>query len=155
MTRLAVAALFALAAVAVLAPAAPVPKGVKQPGLDGTWELLRQNAGGEERVVSTTFHWTIEGEALTTERNGGREPGHSGPDCSLVRPKDGPANARDYVIHSQGDNSSDLSFRGIAEVDGDTFTFCYTLGEKGERPKECKAGPGVVLFVFKRVHPAK
>lgn len=153
MTRLALAALFPLAA---LAPAAPVPKGVKQPsGLDGTWELLRQNAGGEERAVSATFHWTIEGEALTTDRNGEKEPGQSGPDCSLVRPKDGPANARDYVIHTLGGKPFDRVFRGIAEVDGDTFTFCYAVGEKGERPTECKAGPEVVVFVFKRVHPAK
>jgi len=42
------------------------------------------------------------------------------------------------------------TWKGIYKLDGDTLTFCRPQASGGERPKEFKSTPGVVLIVYKR-----
>jgi uncharacterized protein (TIGR03067 family) len=42
------------------------------------------------------------------------------------------------------------TWQGIYKIEDSTLTFCRPLGDNVERPREFKAGDGVILFVFKR-----
>jgi uncharacterized protein (TIGR03067 family) len=155
--------------VAATALAAPVPKEVKKqvPKLDGTWEVTEQHSRGNKVNVTTTIRWTIDGEALSIERLN-KQGGVALPAVpakavtatyTLVRPENAEGNALDYVITYNNGGPAPRNYPGVFELDGDTLKFCYvpTAGKAGAvaRPTECKPDESNVMFVFKRVDPAK
>src|SRR5262245_52663542 len=48
-------------------------------------------------------------------------------------------------------DGTEVIWRGIYKIEGETLIFCRAHIANDERPKEFKAGEGVCLFVFKRV----
>lgn len=156
------ACLVALTATAT-ALAAPVPKEVKKqvPKLDGTWEVTEQHSRGNKLNVTTTTRWTIDGESLTIERANAKGVPIKGTTITytLVKPGDGEGNALDYVLTYNNGGPAPRTYPGIYQLDGDTLKFCYvpTAGKAGavQRPTECKPDESNILFVFKRVDPAK
>lgn len=149
----------ALLLVPALALAAPVPKEVKKerPTLDGTWELSSSESGGQ-KVAEKGQTWQIDGEALVIRYG---KAVASNVRYTLVAPKDGGADAVDFVSRSDrgavaGQPKGEIVFtqKGVYAVDGDTLTLCLNL--RGEdRPAECKPGKGLVVYTFKRVKAEK
>jgi uncharacterized protein (TIGR03067 family) len=149
---------------AVTAPAAPVPKAVKEqrPKLDGTWEVTEQHSRGNRvNVTTTTTRWTIDGESLTIQRTNAKgvalKP--AAITYTLVVPDDGDGNALDYVLTYNNGTTPTRTYPGVFEVDGDTLKFCYlpTTAKAGTaaRPTECKPDQSNILYVFKRVEADK
>ena len=161
MFRLALLLPLAFAASAV---AAPVPKEIKKtvPKLDGTWEVTEWFSQGNKINSSVTIRWTVDGEKLTIQRSNVKGVGGLGGRAvsySLVPVKDGPANALDYTLTYPNGGPAPRSYPAVFEMDGDTLKVCYSSsnpnGGAPERPTECKAAVGNILYVFKRVEADK
>ncbi len=148
----------ALAAVllASVAAAAPVPKDLKKKdvSLTGTWEVVEWHSNGNKVNSTVAIKWVIDGQNLTIERQnkgGGLIGKAANVSYTLVKPEGGAASALDYTINYANGVNPSRSMPGVFEADGDTLKFCYASAVNGERPDECKAAQGTVMYVFKRV----
>ena len=142
--------LVALLLIATPVTAAPVPKALQVKGarLDGTWEVVCTELGGEVRL-GTGQTWEIDGETVVLRNNG--QVGGSA-HYTLVVPTDGGADAVDFTTVYDKSGETVLQ-RGRRVTDGDTLTLYLAM--RGERPAEAKAGKGVIVYSFRRVKVEK
>jgi uncharacterized protein (TIGR03067 family) len=144
MLRLTFAALLSFAA---LAPAAPVPKGMKKqpPSLDGRWQWETQESDGKVSPASTTDYtlWVVDGDTmtLTRQKNGQKDEVPCGFVGDLA---DDGQRKFEYKVTSNGYHR-----RGVCElVDADTLKVAWSPHDK----------PGVkngLVYTFKRMPAGK
>ena len=140
--------------------AAPVPKDLKKKdvSLDGTWEVVEWHSNGNKVTSTIAMKWVIDGQHLTIDRQNKGGVALARPanvSYTLVKPEGAASNALDYTINYANGVTPSRAMPGVIEADGDTLKFCYASAANGERPTECKAAQGTVLYVFKRVDVAK
>jgi uncharacterized protein (TIGR03067 family) len=144
--------LTALALLASVAAAAPVPKALKaKPTLDGRWELVEQNYQGKNQPDFPKWMWVIDGEKLTycrPDQGGKYVPSETNVRAALTRAEGGSADDFDYVYNS-GPNAT--VYKSVVVRDGDELVVCFgTAGNNGARPSEAKPGADRQYFRFKR-----
>jgi uncharacterized protein (TIGR03067 family) len=104
--------------------------------LQGEWTVVSVELSGKQRDNTTNLKLVVKGDDWTPPA-GGRK---------LTFKLDTTKSPKWLTLSGQGGNE----WPGIYKIEGDTFTFCRSVGPGGERPTEFKGGPGVFLMVCNR-----
>ena len=133
----------------VTATAAPILKAkVKDAdAIQGRWKPVEVLRNG--KPVNKDFEGavaTIGKDAFTVKDSKGRS------DDAMTYKLDGDKKHIDFLREAADANES---MKGLYELDGDTLRIAFTTDAESVRPKELKAGPGVVFFKLQRVMEAK
>jgi uncharacterized protein (TIGR03067 family) len=131
-----------------LAAVATARDAKEDKAMDGTWELVSGELGGQKfpEAVTKTLTLVLDGEKYTVKSPGPDDKGTVKRDPSKT-PKELD------VIGAEGPNKG-KTFLAIYELDGDTLKVCYDLEGK-KRPTEFKSAPDTKQFlaVYKRKKP--
>jgi hypothetical protein len=137
-------AMICLLAIAVCAPAAPIPKSLKKKSknfdYEGYWEVMRENINGAPSPTSNGKYWKIEKDKfyyLLKETN----TESSGSSCKLETPDETEPQLKVY--------NKDTRCR--LEIDQEQLTWVFA-NSKTDPLEDCTPGKDRVIYYFKRVN---
>jgi uncharacterized protein (TIGR03067 family) len=115
--------------------------------LDGTWQAVRMELedGISNNAAASVTRLTIAGEKIKQSGMIGDIDGFITTDATQ-NPKTFDAGG----IRGAGKEAVSMNWSGIYEREGDTLKLCFSTAIKGERPKEFKSKPAMLL-ILKRV----
>jgi uncharacterized protein (TIGR03067 family) len=110
--------------------------------LQGEWKLISMEASGKKKSDDA-----LKDSKVVIKDDGWLSPGGIQFTFKIDPTKD-PKHLD--LSGSPGGGGLDMTWPGIYKIEGETLTFCRSLGAPGQRPSEFKAGEGIVLMVLKR-----